>query len=107
MKIVLMEPLGISKETLDKLSATLTDKGHTFNAYDSVTTDTEEMIKRAEEPDMGLNASVTQIEISRQNRHLKGFIEQLGLSDDYTQYENARNKHKSEEREVQNPGYYF
>lgn len=65
------------------------------------------MIKRAEEPDMGLNASLTQIEISRQNRHLKGFIEQLGLSDDYTQYENARNKHKSEEREVQNPGYYF
>ena len=52
MKIVLMEPLGISKETLDKLSATLTDKGHTFNAYDSVTTDTEEMIKRAEDAEV-------------------------------------------------------
>lgn len=52
MKIVLMEPLGISKETLDKLSATLTDKGHAFKAYDSVTTDTEEMIKRAEDAEV-------------------------------------------------------
>ena len=47
MKIVLMEPLGISEETLSELSSELTAKGHTFTAYDSVTTDTQELIQRA------------------------------------------------------------
>lgn len=47
MKIVLMEPLGISEETLSGLSSELTANGHTFTAYDSVTTDTQELIRRA------------------------------------------------------------
>ena len=47
MKIVLMEPLGISQATLDELSRTLTDKGHTFESYDTVTSDVEEMKKRS------------------------------------------------------------
>ena len=47
MKIVLMEPLGISQETLTALSEKLTAEGHTFTAYDTVTTDTQELIERA------------------------------------------------------------
>ena len=47
MKIVLMEPLGISQETLSALSEKLTAEGHTFTAYDTVTTDTQELIERA------------------------------------------------------------
>lgn len=47
MKIVLMEPLGISEETLSELSEALTEKGHTFTAYDTVTTDVDELIARA------------------------------------------------------------
>lgn len=47
MKIVLLEPLGISKETLDKLALTLTEKGHTFESFDTFTTDEEELKKRS------------------------------------------------------------
>lgn len=52
MKIVLMEPIGISPETLAALSETLTDKGHEFKAYDSITTDTDELIARAEDAEV-------------------------------------------------------
>ncbi len=52
MKIVLLEPLGIAKETLDKLSAELTAQGHSFTSYDSFTLDTEELIKRSEGADI-------------------------------------------------------
>ena len=41
MKIVLMEPLGISQETLTALSEKLTAEGHTFTAYDTATSDTQ------------------------------------------------------------------
>lgn len=52
MKVILMEPLGISEDTLKKLSDTLTKQGHAFNAYDTVTTDTDELVKRAEDADV-------------------------------------------------------
>jgi len=52
MKIVLMEPLGVSEETLGRLSKQLTDNGHEFKAYDSVTTDTDELIRRAEDAEV-------------------------------------------------------
>lgn len=52
MKIVLMEPLGISEETLSELSSELTAKGHIFTAYDSVTTDVQELIQRAGDADV-------------------------------------------------------
>lgn len=48
MKIVLMEPLGISDETLEALSKILTDKGHEFKAYSSVATDKDELISRTD-----------------------------------------------------------
>ena len=52
MKIVLMEPLGISPETLKELADLLTQDGHEFRAYDSFTTDIEEMKTRAEGADI-------------------------------------------------------
>lgn len=51
MKIVLLEPLGISQESLDKLAEKLTKQGHEFTAYDSFSTDTEELKKRSEGAD--------------------------------------------------------
>ena len=52
MKIVLLEPLGISQDLLDTLSAKLTGSGHTFTAYDTFTTDTEELVRRAGDADI-------------------------------------------------------
>ena len=52
MKIVLMEPLGISPETLKELADLLTQDEHEFRAYDSFTTDIEEMKTRAEGADI-------------------------------------------------------
>lgn len=47
MKVVLTEPLGISKETLEQLASTITGKGHTFESYDTFTTDEEELKRRS------------------------------------------------------------
>ncbi len=52
MKIVLLEPLGISKSTLEELASTLTKNGHSFVSYDSFTTDVEELKKRCEGADV-------------------------------------------------------
>ena len=52
MKIILMEPLGIAAETLEKLSGSLTVQGHEFKAYDNFTTDTDELIARAEDAEV-------------------------------------------------------
>ena len=52
MKIVLLEPLGIGKDVLDTLAAQLTKEGHSFTAYDTVTTDTAELIRRADDADV-------------------------------------------------------
>lgn len=47
MKIVLMEPLAISKEDLSKFEDRLIQAGHSFMAYDSKTTQVDELISRA------------------------------------------------------------
>lgn len=47
MKIVLLEPLGISEQRLNELAAPLTAKGHEFVAYDTVETDPETLKARA------------------------------------------------------------
>ncbi|QAA35147.1 2-hydroxyacid dehydrogenase [Clostridium manihotivorum] len=52
MKIVLLEPLGISKDTLTKLASDLIDKGHEFIAYDTVEKDTEMLKNRASGADI-------------------------------------------------------
>ena len=39
MKIALLEPIGVSKEVIDELSAPITEKGHEFVYYDTKTTD--------------------------------------------------------------------
>lgn len=52
MKVVLLEPLGVPEETVGRLAGELTDRGHTFKAYDSVSTDPEELKKRADGADV-------------------------------------------------------
>ena len=52
MKIVLMEPLGIEKDTLDRLAAGLTNEGHDFTAYDTFSTDVEELKRRSSGADV-------------------------------------------------------
>ena len=52
MKIVLMEPLGVAPEIIENLADKLRDDGHTFTAYDSFTTDTDELISRAGDADI-------------------------------------------------------
>ena len=45
MKIALLEPIGVSKEVIDELSAPITEKGHEFVYYDTKTTDPAELAK--------------------------------------------------------------
>lgn len=52
MKITLMEPLGISAQTLHSLAKQLQDAGHEFKSYDSVTADEAELIERAGDSDV-------------------------------------------------------
>ena len=52
MKIVLMEPLGVSDEIIEKLADSLRAAGHTFASYDTFTTDTDELIRRADDADV-------------------------------------------------------
>ena len=52
MKIVLLEPLGIPAELLNRLSARLTEAGHAFAAYDTVETDPEKLYDRAADADV-------------------------------------------------------
>ena len=72
MKIVLLEPLGISGETLDHLSEHLKALGHTFISYDSFTTDIQELIKRSEGADVLMLANhPLPGEVIRQDENLK------------------------------------
>jgi len=48
MKIALLEPLGVSRELIDSLSAPIRSAGHEFVYYDQKTTDPEELKKRSE-----------------------------------------------------------
>ena len=52
MKIVLMEPLGVAPEIIENLADTLRRDGHTFTAYDTFSTDTDELIRRADDADI-------------------------------------------------------
>ena len=52
MKIVLMEPLGVSSEIIEKLADALVSAGHTFASYDTFTTNTDELIRRAGDADI-------------------------------------------------------
>ena len=52
MKIVLMEPLGVSSEIIERLADGLRSAGHAFTSYDSFTTDTDELIRRAGDADI-------------------------------------------------------
>ena len=52
MKIVLMEPLGVSEDMLAGFAAELINQGHKFTAYDTVTTDVDELIKRADDAEV-------------------------------------------------------
>ena len=52
MKIVLMEPLSVSRETIDRLAAPLKQEGHSFTAYDTVATEPHELIQRAQDADI-------------------------------------------------------
>lgn len=45
MKIALLEPIGVSKEVIDELSAPITEKGHEFVYYDTKTTDPAELAR--------------------------------------------------------------
>lgn len=48
MKISLLEPIGVSRETIDVLAAPVREMGHTFTYYDTKTTDAEELKRRSE-----------------------------------------------------------
>ena len=52
MKIVLLEPLGITADKLEALAAPFQAAGHEFKAYDRFTTDEEELQKRAGDADV-------------------------------------------------------
>lgn len=52
MKIVILEPLGISAEALAETSAAVKAKGHTLVAYDTRTDDPAEMIERAKDAEI-------------------------------------------------------
>lgn len=52
MKIVLMEPLGVSLALVEQIADKLRAEGHDFTAYDSFSTDPAELIRRAGNADI-------------------------------------------------------
>lgn len=52
MKIVMMEPLGISNETLDELSRFLKNDGHEFIGFQTKETDEEKLIERIKDAEI-------------------------------------------------------
>lgn len=72
MKIVLMEPLGVSSEIIEKLADGLRSAGHAFTSYDSFTTDTDELIRRAGDADILMIANhPLPCEVIRADKNLK------------------------------------
>lgn len=72
MKIVLMEPLGVPEETIDRLAESLRQEGHSFTAYDSFSADTGELISRAENADILMIANhPLPAEVIRADQNLK------------------------------------
>lgn len=57
MKISLLEPLGVSRETIEELAAGFKGQGHTFVYYDEKTTDPEELKKRSLDSDIVMIAN--------------------------------------------------
>lgn len=52
MNVVLLEPLAVSKEVLNKLSCELVEAGHTFKHYDSVEKDINVLKERVKDADI-------------------------------------------------------
>ena len=52
MKIVMMEPIGLNEEVLNKYRKELEKKGHEFISYDDRVEDDNEIIKRAKDADV-------------------------------------------------------
>lgn len=52
MKIVLLEPLGVSEEKVNKLALQFTTAGHEFTAYNTVAADETEQLERAKNADV-------------------------------------------------------
>lgn len=72
MKVVLMEPLGVSPEIVEKLADELRRKGHIFASYDSFSTDPEELIRRADNADVLIIANhPLPGEVIRSDKNLK------------------------------------
>jgi D-3-phosphoglycerate dehydrogenase len=57
MKISLIEPLNVKAEVLEKLSAPLKEKGHTFISYDTLWKDTEELKDRVRDSEIVMLAN--------------------------------------------------
>ncbi len=92
MKVVLMEPLGISAETLDALADTLRAGGHEFEAYDSFSADPEELIRRAGDADVLMVANhPLPGEVIRADANLK-FVSVAFVGIDHVDTEACREK---------------
>ena len=92
MKIVLLEPLGIAADKLEQLAETLRSAGHTFTAYDTVTSDPEEMIQRADNADVLMIANhPLPGEVIRADENLK-FISVAFVGIDHVDTEACREK---------------
>lgn len=92
MKIVLLEPLGIGKDVLDALAAQLTKEGHSFTAYDTVTTDPAELTARADDADVLMIANhPLPGEVIRADKNLK-FVSVAFVGIDHVDVEACKEK---------------
>ncbi len=57
MKIALLEPIGVTEELIEELSAPFIEKGHEFVYYDTKTTDPEELAARSKGCDIVMIAN--------------------------------------------------
>lgn len=58
MKIVIIEPLGITTEKLEEAASAVKQKGHELICYDTRTEDTEELIQRGKDADIIIIANL-------------------------------------------------
>lgn len=92
MKVVLMEPLGISEDKLAALAEGLTKEGHEWTVYDTVTTDTDELIQRAGDADVLIIANhPLPGEVIRADKNLK-FISVAFVGIDHVDVEACKEK---------------
>ncbi|AEB07742.1 D-isomer specific 2-hydroxyacid dehydrogenase NAD-binding protein [Coriobacterium glomerans PW2] len=57
MRIALLEPLGISRADIDELAGALKRDGHDFVYFDSVSTDTSELVERSNDAEIVMIAN--------------------------------------------------